>query len=111
MPLADLLAREHLVPVPAAGEPLPCVDPGLTKAIHLGIVRAARILPFKPACLVRSLAEARMRRLSGLPAELNIGFASGKNGLSGHAWVSSDPKGSSGHAVAARYRHFPAKTL
>lgn len=109
MPLAALLAKESLIAVPANSDPLPIVDPALARAIHLGVVRASRALPFRPACLVRSLAEARVRRLTGLPAELNIGFRGDKHRLSGHAWMTGSPAGAAGHVTAARFRHLPHK--
>jgi hypothetical protein len=55
----------------------------VARLLHL----AARFGPYRPACLVRSLALQRLLRRSGIESQLRIGIRKHEATLDAHAWV------------------------
>lgn len=108
LPLADLLAKEHIVPAPEPSPALPATAPETLRQARTAVTRAARALPFRTTCLVRALAEMRILAREKAPAELCIGFRRAPDGrLAGHAWVVQSGRPApfnSAYGVAARYR-------
>lgn len=64
----------------------PIAPATLERAIRV----AYRFLPFEATCLKHSLIFCRVRRRSGLPAELRIGVQKKDGAFGAHAWVEDD---------------------
>ncbi len=81
---------DHAAPEPPA-EQLPDAlraELQLAEELGLDVLRAARMNPFRPLCLARSLALADLLERHGLRgARIRVGVASGDEGFKAHAWV------------------------
>lgn len=66
--------------------------------VRTGILRAARIAPFRADCLPQAFAAALMCRMLGVPASVHLGVRLDEvtSDMSAHAWVSAGPVAVSG---------------
>ncbi len=64
----------------------PLTPERMARLLHL----AARLGPYRPACLVRSLALQRLLRRRGFHSTLHIGVRKRERRLEAHAWVEHD---------------------
>jgi hypothetical protein len=81
---------DHAAPEPAGGVLPDALRSELELADNLGldVLRAARLNPFRPQCLARSLALADLLDRHGLHgARIRVGVATGAEGFRAHAWV------------------------